>query len=254
VVAAAIAKGASRVLLDGAEPVQVHPPLFAMPEKKGLAVRFLVRAGTDAAMAERQLARELPTALTTAGSLVGATCTIVWSGAEASPAAIRQFVVALAGRKAAAGDGKPQLLHPAPAQAPAATAALRVPADAAVAGGRVELLARRDEAVPPLVVLGIRAGADAENLTAVASELEPHLPRLRGRAVLLVLRAGGSDVPVRKPDALVERLARLVPQTAAATLVFRGPDAQGRPHFQVLHSVARALPVGATFADPRARR
>ena len=40
---------------------------------------------------------------------------------------------------------------------------------------------------------------------------------------------------------------------AAATLVFGGPDALGGPHFQVLHSNLRALPVGGTFGDPRAK-
>jgi len=271
VVAAAIAKGAARVLLDGEQPVQVHPPLCAPPEKKGLAVRFLVRGGADRAMVERQLARELPTLLTTAGSLAGTTCTIVWGGVEADGPLVRGFVAALVERKAAKvlldrGDGKAQPVHPAPAPAavpapaPAAATAPKAAASAAPApvlpastGGLIELLARRDEAVPPIAVIGIAAGTDARHLDAIRAELEPQLGRFRGRAVLLVPRANGADVPVRKPDALVERLARLVPTAAAATLVFRGPDAQGRPHFQVLHSTVRALPVGATFADPRSR-
>ena len=70
---------------------------------------------------------------------------------------------------------------------------------------------------------------------------------------MVVLQQNGVDAPVRKPDAMVEMLRRVLPTTAAATLIFRGPDAQDRPHFQVLHSTLRALPIGATFFDPRAR-
>jgi hypothetical protein len=72
--------------------------------------------------------------------------------------------------------------------------------------------------------------------------------------VLLVLRADGRDVPVRTVDPLVDLLRRTVPTTAAATLVFRGPDAAGRAHFETVHSRLPALPTGATFADPRSRR
>ena len=116
------------------------------------------------------------------------------------------------------------------------------------------VLARRDDAVPPILVLGVEAGTEPEHLAAVEAQLAEHLPRLVRRSVLLVLQRGGQDLPVRKPDALVDLLRRVVPTTAAATLVFRGPDAQGRPHFQVLHSTLRALPIGGTFGDPRPAR
>lgn len=105
-----------------------------------------------------------------------------------------------------------------------------------------------------MVVVGVEAGAEPNHIAAVQAQLLDHLPRLQRRSVLLVLQRGGVDVPVRKPDALVEALLRTVPTAAAATLVFRGPDAQGRPHFQVVQSTLRALPVGGTFGDPRARR
>lgn len=256
VVAAAIAKGAARVLLDGDDPLQVHPPLFAPPEKKGLNVRFPVRGGADAAMAARQAARELPGLLGQAGSLAGATCTVAWPGGDAEGPAMRQIAAALVERRVARllfdrGDGKPRLLYPAPAPAAAPVAA--APASAAPSGALVELLGRRDEAVPPMAIVGVAAGADDRHAAAVAAELEPHLPRFRGRAILVVLRANGRDVPVRKPDALTAMLGRMLAKTASATLVFRGPDAKGRPHFQVLHSTLRALPVGAVFADPRAK-
>jgi hypothetical protein len=59
---------------------------------------------------------------------------------------------------------------------------------------------------------------------------------------------------VRRSDALISLLTQIVPTAAAATLVFRGPDAQGRPHFQVVHSTLRALPIGSAFGDPRLPR
>ncbi len=285
VVAAAIAKGAGRVLLDGAEPVQVHPPLLGAMEKKGLAVRLVVAGGGDDAMVGRQLQRELPPLFARLGSLAGQSVTLVWNGADAGSPAVATLTGAFAERKASKvlldrGDGRPVQLHPpaapppaapaAPAAAaaaapvPAAAAARAIPADvlvpppfAAAPGsstGLVTVLARRDDAVPPLVVLGIRAGSDPIHVATVQAELAQHLPRLRGRAVLLVLRLNDQDVAVRKADPLVDALRQSVPAAAAATLVFRGPDAQGRPHFQVLHSTLRALPVGSTFADPRARR
>ncbi|MFN9758421.1 MAG: hypothetical protein ACK58X_18615, partial [Planctomycetota bacterium] len=117
----------------------------------------------------------------------------------------------------------------------------------------LRLLARRDDAAPPLVVVGVPAGVDAAHVAAVEAELQRHLPRFAGRAVLLVLRAGDRDVPVRRLDPMVAMMRRTVPMAAAATLVFRGPDEEGRPHFEALHSRVPALPAGATFADPRVR-
>ncbi len=116
------------------------------------------------------------------------------------------------------------------------------------------MLGRQDEGIPPLVIVGVAAGDDDAHLAAVEAELQAHLPRFRGRAVLLVQQAGGVDAPVRRSTPLAVMLARVVPSSAAATLVFRGPDAQGRPHFQVLHSTLRAFPTGATFGDPRAAK
>lgn len=280
VVAAVLAKGAARVSLDGAAPVQVHPPLLAMAEKKGPGMRLVVTPGGDDAMVARQLERELPKLLAGLGTVAAQTVTLVWAGGDPATGNAGKLIAAFVDKKASKvlfdrGDGKPQTVHPAPvaapAPAPAAAAAATAPASAVVpapapaatppaipamtaGGGRLVLLARRDEAVPPMIVLGIAAGTDTAHLAAVQAELQEHLPRFRGRSVLLVLRDGERDVPVRKPDALVDVLRQLVPTTAAATLVFRGPDAQGRPHFQVLHSTLRALPVGATFGDPRARR
>lgn len=272
IVAAVLAKGASRVLLDGDAPVQVHPPLLGAPEKKGAAVRLVVTPGGDDGMVGRQLDRELPKLVAALPALVNATATIAWAGGDAAAAGVARLVEAFVGKQAAKvlfdrGDGKPQQLHPAPqpvapppvaadlptlppADAPAASAAPAAPTGPSM----LQVLARRDDAAPPMVVVGVPAGADAAHVAAVEADLQRNLPRFHGRAVLLVLRAGGHDVPVRRVDPMVEMLRRTVPATAAATLVFRGPDDKGRPHFQALHSRVAALPAGVTFADPRARR
>lgn len=270
-VAAMIARGASRVTLDGQTPLVVHPPLFAC-ERRGANVRVgLVEPGDDQ-MVARRLQRELQPMLRDLGLVAGATVTIAWQGGDPASEAGKALVQALVAKKAAKvlferGDGVPRQVHPPAAPPkPAVATTVAASADPAVAEvpapvahavtGRslLTLLARRDDAVPPVVLLGVEHGNDEAHLAAVEAQLQEHLPRLRGRSVLLVLRAGDQDVPVRKPEPLVELLRRVVPATAAATLVFRGPDAQGRPHFQVLHSTLRALPVGATFGDPRLGR
>lgn len=295
VLAALQARGAARLVLDGPEPVQVHPPLFAAPQKKVQTIRLELQPGSDPAMTRRQLARELPAVLAGLSGLSTATVQVAWPGVDPAAPELASLVAALVDKKAKKvvleqGKDKPLTLHPAPvpkvapadaaapaeavaasagalapATPPVAVPASRaaVPAAAAVPANHAPLpataahltvLGRRDEAVPPMVLLGVAVGSDPAHLAAVEAELQAHLPRFRGRSVLLVPRQNGQDVPVRKPDALVDMLRRVVPTGAAATLVFRGPDAQGRPHFQVLHSNLRALPVGGVFADPRAPR
>lgn len=276
-VAALVARGASRVLLDGNVPLQLHPPLFAAPERTGARLVLRAAPGPDATITGRQLERELPPLLADQKDLGKASVVVVWPGVGDPPAgtavALVQALVAAGAAEVQldGGDGKPFQVHPpvpvlelepepaaatAPAPQPVAAAPTPPAGSPAVAAGSavIELLGRRDDAVPPLVLLGVPAGEDAAQVAMVQQQLEAHLPRLRGRAVLLVPRANGQDVPVRRPDALVAMLGAVVPTTAAATLVFRGPDAQGRPHFQVLHSTLRALPKGSVFGDPRARR
>jgi len=106
-------------------------------------------------------------------------------------------------------------------------------------------------AAPPSAAGVPSAPSSASHSNEVAAELQGSLDKLQGRAVLLVLQRDGQDVPVRRVTSLFNVLAQIVPQAAAATLVFRGPDEQGRDHFQVLHSADGGLPVGAAYADPR---
>lgn len=285
---AALEQGAARVVLDGPQPLQIHPPLFEPPQKQGKDLRLVVDPTGDAAMDARMLDRELAGVLNGVGVLSGSTVTIAWPGADAAAAPVVRLREALQQKRTAKilldAGGEPVQLHPEPkpvaATAPVAPAAAKAPIaaapaarDAAPAGApapargpapaapplpttaqHLTVLGRRDEAVPPLVLLGVAAGDDEMHVAAVEAELQAHLPRFRGRAVLLVPQENGADAPARRPNALVQMLGRVVPRGAAATLVFRGPDAQGRPHFQVLHSTLRALPVGGAFADPRASR
>jgi hypothetical protein len=281
-------QGAARVVLDGAEPMQIHPPLFESASKEGKAVRLVAEPTGDGAMDLRMLAKELPVKLKDLGLLVAANATVVWPGGSLENAAVAQLVAALRDKKVATiqletGFGEPVQVYPEPkpevvaevasdavaeptkpakpavaanpVAAPAAAPAVPTPAPTpAPEGALVTLLGRRDESIPPTVIIGIAVGDDAEHLAAVEAELQAHLPRFRGRAVLLVPNQAGVDSPVRRPTALAQMLARVVPAGAAATLIFRGPDPQGRPHFQVLHSSLRAMPVGANFGDPRAAK
>jgi hypothetical protein len=273
-VAALIARGAARVRLDGHVPVQVHPSLFAAPERKLDRLTLRARPEAEEAIVGKQVERELPPLLAAQKDLAKVTALVVWPGAILPASGPLSAVVqGLVEQKVAkvmvdAGDGKQVQVHPpvvaaAPAApAPAVAPAAAAPADAGLAAvaapaegaGLLSILARKDEAVPPVLMLGVTAGADDAHVASVRQQLEAHLPRFRGRCVMLVLRAGAADVPVRRSDALVAMLTQLVPTGAAATLVFRGPDAQGRPHFQVVHSTLRAMPVGATFGDPRQLR
>lgn len=277
-VAALVARGAARVSLDGNVPVQLFPPLFAAPERKADRLTLRATPVADEAILGKMVERELPGLLIAQKDLDKAIVVVAWPGAReplAAPlAAVVQQLVQRQAREVLidSGAGAPFQVHPPvpvlelePEPAPVAAtspAAVppRAPAQAPVAtpvpigGSLLTVLGRSDEAVPPTLLLGVAAGNDEAHLAAVQQQLQEHLVRFRGRCVMLILRSNGQDVPVRRPEALATMLAQVVATTAAATLVFRGPDAQGRPHFQVLHSTLRAMPRGATFGDPRLPR
>lgn len=274
IAAAVVARGAGNVLLDGPEPLRVHPPLFGAPEKTGLSRRLPVRPSADAAMVARQVERELPTVLAGIGSVMTSTIHVDWPGADPASPAVLRVVQGLVAKKAAkvlleTGSDSVQMhppvrgaapIAPVPAAPPAAPSPVAALAAAAAAtpevavGPRVTVLGQKDAAEPPLTMLGIAAGVAVDHLRAVEADVRELLPRLAGRCVLLVLRSGTADVPVRREDELVSLLRRLLFGTTAATLVFRGGDAQGRPFFQVADSTVANLPVGAAIADPRPRR
>lgn len=282
-------QGASRVVLDGAEPMQIYPPLFELAKKEGKQARFVIEPTGDDAMDLRMLEVEMPARIKDAGLLVAVTATIVWPGATADHAGVVELLAALRNKNASTikldnGAGDAVQLHPEPkveevipqvtaedgepSEVPATAAvtsakatpassdraAAVLPPKPAAEGALVTLLGRLDESVPPIVMIGIAAGEDAAHIAAVEAELQSHLPRFGGRAVLLIPHQDGVDVPVRRQTSLAVMLGRVVPGGAAATLIFRGPNAQGRPHFQVLHSSLQGLPAGANFGDPRATK
>jgi hypothetical protein len=264
--------GVARLEVVDGDTVDVLMPTLLAVHKQSGGLRVEARLeGRDAAQIERAVERSLAKLATALPSLAGAAVTIVWPGADGASPHVARLLDLFVGKQAdkvllEAGAGKAQQLHPKPVVAPppppaavAAPAALDVAAAPATAGGAVGpaqlcLLGRRDDVAPPMVVVGVPAGAEPAHLAAVEAELQQHLPRFHGRAVLLVLRADGRDVPVRRVDPLVDLLRRTVPATAAATLFFRGPDAEGRPHFEAVHSRLASVPAGTTFVDPRARR
>jgi hypothetical protein len=257
VIAAVVARGASRVVLGGPSPVQVHPPLFGAPEK-GLGVRVEARPTGDAAAVAGQLERELPQLLSAIAAAT-TSVTVVWPGIDASFAPFVRLLDGLVGRNVGkvlldGGTGAPVQVHPqaarpapppspaapAPAPSPAAAqapapapTAAPAPAPPPAAAAPAEaagpacltLLGRKDDAVPPMVILGVEAGTDPAHVARVEAEVQRDLPRLRGRCVLLVLRQGDREIPIRREDALVKALRRTIGQAAAATLLFRGPDA-----------------------------
>lgn len=268
----ALEQGASRVVLGGAEPMQIHPPLFELAEKKGKQARLVVAPTGDAAMDARMVDAELPARLEEIGALAGATVTISWPDGEASGAAATKLLEAVVGKRPAKvlfdrGDAEHVQLHPAPSaeghqalseaaaqpsSAPSAAGTAAAPAAGGGAqGGLLTMLQRIDNMDPPVVVVGVVDGEEDAHLAAVLGELEAASRGFVGRAVLLVPQRDGVDAPVRRSTRLSALLAQAVSQAAAATLVYRGPDDQGRDHFLTLHSAVPRLPPGATFADPR---
>lgn len=295
VIAAVLTRSVARVVLDGPEPVQIHPPLFAKSERKAGSIRLPVVPGPDPAMVLRQLDRELHGALAGLGVLGTAAVTVAWPGATPTHEGFGRVLQGLLAKRVArvwldSGIGAAIQVHPAnassfappPASAPAVAppapvlggaagaalppaAVLPPPPSAAPvpvvgaqmpsvsADGLITVLGRRDDTTPPFVILGVAAGQDPAHVATVEAALQAHLPRLRGRSVLLVLRHGEQDVPLRRDNELAAMLRRVVGPVAAATMWFRGPDAQQRPHFEVTNSTLRSLRVGSTFGDPRVR-
>jgi hypothetical protein len=223
-------------------------------------------------MDERQWRRELPGVL---GGLAGKEVSVVWAQPELSS----EFVAALVGGGVEVvlhdqGDGMAMQVHPPieaipvepePEVAPAAAAPVVATSAAAVTAavpplptmagtakpGLVAVLARHDQGAPPTAVLGVTDGDGDEHAADVAASLATMQAAFVGRAILLVLRKDGKDVPVRGNSTLVRAASAAVGAAAAATMVFRGPDEQGRPHFTVVQSKVRGLRVGAAIGDPR---
>jgi hypothetical protein len=115
------------------------------------------------------------------------------------------------------------------------------------------VLGRKDDAVPPLLMLGIGLDDAAGHEERLLQALEGRSELLVGRRVLLVGRREGVDVPFVGDGKLVLSVRDRIAAAAAATLVFAGKDRSGRSYFTVAQSTIAGLAVGASFADPRPR-
>lgn len=239
-VRAALARGASRVVLEGASPLQVHPPLLGA-ERTGDALVLRAAPSGDEASVTAQIEHELPRLLTAQGDLSPVAVTVVWPGAKdasAGPlAALVERLVAASPRVVLLdqGRGRARQLHPE------------------VVPDYVTLLGRKDDPAAPLAMLGIDQGRGDAHLERVQAKLAMFAPLLEGRRVLLVLRDDGRDRPFAGDDPLLTAVRAFVDSRSAATLVFRGVDANRRPYFEAVHSTTEQVKVGTRFADPRPR-
>ena len=241
IVTAVIARGAQSVLRAGPNPVLVHPPLFATPVREGQQLEIRAEPGSELALVPAQVHHELPKLLAAQGDLAQVSVTLVWPGAE-DPASepVASVIAALIAARAnrvllARGERAAMQVHPE------------------IVRQYVTVLGRRDGATPPMAMFGVEVGHGQAHLEQVSSRLAEHADLIADRRVLLVLRDGEQDRAARRDDEVIAAACALVEPKAAATLVFRGLDAQRRPCFEVVHSNLAGIVVGSKFADPRPR-
>lgn len=238
--AALVDRGAARVVLDGPVPLQLHPPLFAAPERETGRLVLRARPALGPAEVAAQVQRELPGLLGQPGDLAEVEVVLHWPGAgdhRAGPVAKAvQTIAAAKPLRLSLDDGRhhPVQLHPE------------------VVREYVRLLGRSDAVSPPITMFALDVGRGIEHQELVRDKLAARPELLDGRRVLLTLRDGERELPVRDGDALIAAARPVVDARAAATLVFRGTDASGRRFFEVVHSADPAIPVGRRFGDPRA--
>jgi len=241
-VAAAVALGAGRVVLEGDPPLPVHPPLLNVARAGDrTTVRAAPGDGDEGAML--QLEYELPRVLAEHADWSDVTVLVVWPGARLPLAgAAATLVERLVQRSPRAvlldaGRGRARQVFPP------------------VVPDYVTVLGRRDDPAASMIMLGIDRGEGEDHASRVQAKLEALAGSIDGRRVLLVARDEGElEVAVADRDPLLATVRTFVDARAAATLAFRGLDARRRPYFEVVHSRVDDLKVGSRFADPRAGR
>ncbi len=273
-VAVAIARGAAGVLLDGREPVQLHPRLLAQ-QRTGERIELRAAPGADVTMVARQVARELPSLLAAAGDLAGCTIAVSWPGAgvpATGPAAT------LLAEVIARGPAK-LLLNASHGWASHGWAGHGRAGDGRAGDGRagegwagegwagdgwrqvfpevvldyVVVLGRKDDGAAPLLMLGIDDGDAPEHQQRVLARLQSLADQMVGRRVLLVGRTTTGERALGDDEPVLAAVRAVVDPVAAATLAYRGHDRRGRPYFQVVHCGGGELAIGTAFADPRGR-
>lgn len=239
VIEAVVASGSARVLLAGDELVQVHPALFSSVTRDGERIEMVAAPGSDGAMVSAQLEHEMSRILAEQGSLSGVEVVLTWPGGRAehvdSAEVALQKIIAAQPERVLFDDGEkgPRQVFPE------------------VVPEYVTVLGVADNVDPPIAMLGIAVGGDSEERDKVMEACQGHAELLTGRRVLLTAREDGRDRPVRDQDATITAVRGLVDPLSAATLVFRGADAQRRRFFEVVHSSVDSLKVGARVGDPR---
>jgi hypothetical protein len=188
-------------------------------------------------MAQRQIARELPK-LFADGALSGQAVTVAWAGADAAVEPCASLVCELVARGASVvrvddGAGKIVQAHPQ------------------VVREFVRVLGKKDDAVPPIAMLGISLDEAEDQPQQVAQALAAMSGVLAGRRVLLVGLQDGAEVPFLGSSPVVTAARGAVDAHAAATLCFRGKDANGVGCFGVARSSVEGLAFGQNFRDPR---
>jgi hypothetical protein len=239
--AALVARGTAKVLLDGAPPVQIHPPLFTAGRNGAQLTLRATPAGGDDAVAA-QVERELP-ALLARGDLGATTITLLWPGAKSAEQgplgdAVAKLVAA-APQKLLLDDGKgkPRQVFPE------------------VVLDYVTVLGRRTDEAAPVVMLGIDAGSGEAHLAKVMGKLETLVGELYAKRVMLVVRHEGRDLVVPLTEPMFGQICKFVAAHAAATMTFGGIDPTlRRPFFVTVHSKVEGLKRGARFTDPRFKR
>lgn len=243
VVAALVAHGAARVFLESAGGACVHPALFAAPEREGddLVLRATPRLDTDDLL--RQVGHELPAILSAADALGEVRVTLVWPDAVApyAGALARAIDLVVAAGPAVllvdSGEGgRPRQVYPE------------------VVREWVTLLGRRDEAEPPLSLLGVDYTAAPDDIAAIEEKLSGMGEVVDGRRVLVVFRAEGADVAAHDAHPLARAVRTSLEPRVRSLLFYRDAGRPEGPHFEVVYSTVDGLAVGTRVRDPRGPR
>ncbi len=231
------------VVVGGANPVQVYPGLLMPLRQKG-GLGLLAQPTGDAALSVRMIERELPLIEKRDGPIAGQIVEVAWAGAGAATepfATLLRALIARGAKQVFLRDGQDH------------SSGRRTQVHPEIVPEFVTVLGRKDDAVPPLLMLGIGLDDAAGHEERLLQALEGRSELLVGRRVLLVGRREGVDVPFVGDGKLVLSVRDRIAAAAAATLVFAGKDRSGRSYFTVAQSTIAGLAVGASFADPRPR-
>ena len=231
-VATFVDRGVGRVLLGENPAVVVHPPLFAV-DRAGTSVQIQASPSDDDAATAGQLERELPGVLAGVGDFAQVEVTLTWPGESSLRAKVIDELVARGPAVVRLDDGTgARQVHPE------------------IVRTFVDVLGRRPNVEPPLVMLGI----DTDDLDGATAALASHLEEAAKSRVLVVFREGGRAIDGSLDNPVVQATRATLDATAKAVLQFRPTGAGGLAHFEVVSTSLEGLEVGARMKDPRGAR